>query len=592
MLRFLHPVFEKRFFMLIGLFFLFGSVHDLVAQSLQEQAKIQYYRSRIDDETLPGQQKTAFYDSIIRYYFQKQDTASYQTFVLDKMALYYENGEYLEVYKTGIELLKTFPKPEKLSSEQLVQRNLAHLILGKSCRNLGMYNESVSYLFSIIQYPDDRYPIEAYSYLGFIFMQMKQMEQSKQYNTKALKLLSESDSIIYKRSSSVVYNNFAGYYYNLNQLDSALYYLNLSTDYFEFSENIFSISYVYHNMAIIYQEMGEYDMAEDYLHKAIAMSQNELYNLGNYLQNLAFILLERNRLTEAERYYFEALQAAETTMSNKLKSAILVELSELYYKKQQYQKAWDYLKQGVTLRDSVFNNQDLEKISLLSQQFDNYKITAEKELLEKELQLSKVSNQKKNIIVGILILVLLIITIIAIIIVRKIIKNTAANVEKNTKETKEEIRKEYENTLEEKNRKLASNALFLMKTDEILVSLEKNIRQQIATDNPETLKDIAKTMAHIITPYNAGQGWEEFKLYFEQVHHSFYKNLNQINPNLSKMEQRLCALLALNMNTKEIAQITNRSVRTIETLTYRLRKNLNIPTLEKTTHFLQKLLHE
>lgn len=592
MRQFLRLVLKRKTHPLLGIILTLGCFYNAVSQSLQEQARVQYYQFQIEEEGVSVQEKTALYDSLIHYYLQQNDTESYKKYLLDKMRFYYENGETLEAYKTGIDFLKEFEKPEKLSPEQLMQRNAAHLIIAKSCHNLEMFDESISHLFSVIQHPDNRYTIEAYSYLGFIFMRMKQMEQSKQYNAKALQLLSEADSMLYKRSSSIVYNNLAGYFYNQKQLDSALYYLNLSMNYFEFAEHSFSSSYIYHNMAIIYQEMGEFAMAENYLHKAIEMSKDEPYNRGNYLQNLAFILFEKKQYAEAEKYYLKALQVAETTTSNKLKSSIMMELADLYYEKQQYQKAWDYLKKGVTLKDSAFNSQDMEKIALLSQQFDNYKITAEKELLEKELLLSKLSNQKKNIIVGILITLLIILTAIAIFVVRKIMKNSEANVEKNTEETKEEVRKEYENTLEERNRKLASNALFLMKINEMLAHLEKNIRQQLSTDDPEKLKEITQEMMHTIAPYNAGQSWEEFKLYFEEVHSSFYKRINQINPNLSKMEQRLCALLALNMNTKEIAQMTNRSVRTIETLIYRLRKDLNIPPLEKTTHFLQNLLYD
>lgn len=562
------------------------------SQTFQEQAKVQYYESRIGDPNSSTQQQMALYDSIISYYSKIGNSAELQDYKFRKMDFCYESGEYLAAYKTGLELIGELEKKSNLAQEELQRKNYAHLIVGKACRNLGMYDESVFHLFSIIQNPDKKYAIEACSYLGFVFMQMQQMEKSKQYNFRALQLLSAADSAVFFRSASVVYNNMGGYYYNQKPLDSALYFLNRSIQYYDYSESIFSKSYIYHNMAIIYQEMGEYEMAEDYLRKAIETSQNEPYNLARFLQNLAFLLFEQERWDEAESYYLEALEEAEKTGNSQLKSSILIEISDLFHEKKLYEKAWRYLKEGVALQDSAFNNENLEKIALLSQQFDNYRITTEKELLEKELQLSEFSNQRKTILVIALASLLLILTVLAIIIIRKILKSSAVNVEKNTQETKEEVRKEYETALEEKNRKLASNALFLMKTNEMLTSLEKGVKQQLATDDPKKLKEIAREMANIVTPYSAGQGWEEFRLYFEQVHRSFYKSLYDINPDLSKMELRLAALLALNMNTKEIAQVTNRSVRTIETLIYRLRKNLDIPPNERTFSFLQKFLDE
>ncbi|MDR1739137.1 MAG: hypothetical protein LBR45_00060 [Bacteroidales bacterium] len=43
------------------------------------------------------------------------------------------------------------------------------------------------------------------------------------------------------------------------------------------------------------------------------------------------------------------------------------------------------------------------------------------------------------------------------------------------------------------------------------------------------------------------------------------------------------------MSSKEIAQITNRSVRTIETAVYKIRKKLSIPTEMRLSEFLHNL---
>ncbi|MDL2256805.1 tetratricopeptide repeat protein, partial [Bacteroidales bacterium OttesenSCG-928-I14] len=349
-------------------------------------------------------------------------------------------------------------------------------------------------------------------------------------------------------------------------------------------------SYRYHNMAIIYQEMGENSMAEYYLRKAIEISKNEPYNMARYLQNLAYLLFQSNKLSDAENYYRQALAIAEEADIKQVKSSVLIELSDLYNKKNLHRQAWGYLREGVELRDSIFGIENMEKISLISQQFENYKITSEKELLEKELQLAKVSSQKKNITVSVLVVLLILISGLTFFLIHRIKKKSVMNIEKETKSAERSIRKEYENTLEGKNRELASNALYMMKTNEILTSLEQSIRQLIAIKDSTKRDEIIREMGTVIKSYNASQSWDEFKLYFEQVHPSFYLNLNKINPNLSKIEQRLSALLVLNMSTKEIAAVTNRSIRTIETLIYRLRKNLNIPAEEKTTSYLRKLL--
>lgn len=51
-------------------------------------------------------------------------------------------------------------------------------------------------------------------------------------------------------------------------------------------------------------------------------------------------------------------------------------------------------------------------------------------------------------------------------------------------------------------------------------------------------------------------------------------------PNLSLTELKICALLVLNISSKEIGELTSRSVRTIEFTRLSIRKKMNLPTDE------------
>lgn len=80
------------------------------------------------------------------------------------------------------------------------------------------------------------------------------------------------------------------------------------------------------------------------------------------------------------------------------------------------------------------------------------------------------------------------------------------------------------------------------------------------------------------------------KATFDAMYPSFSEKLRQSAPDLSEAELRLCIFLALGQSTKDMALLTRRSVRTIETTIYHLRKKLGIPTEEKTSDFLKKYL--
>ncbi|MEG1572286.1 MAG: tetratricopeptide repeat protein, partial [Bacteroidales bacterium] len=399
-----------------------------------------------------------------------------------------------------------------------------------------------------------------------------------------------------------VYNNCGGFYYTQKQFDSALYYLNLSAKSHEINHNQSQQVYVYHNMSIIYQEMGEYEIGKEYLQKAITLAKDTKlpYTQTICLQNLAYLYYEKKEYANSLIYYNQALDLAKKTNIPKIESSILIEMSDVFYQLNHFKKACEYKKKGILLGDSIFGNSKMDRIIALSQQFELYKIKTEKKLLSKKLLLSQISTSKKNIVLGILVTLLILLTIVTYFVIYKIKKQSEQNsqledqlacIHQEDNAKIQSISKKYEPIIEQKNRELTVNALFLIRVNDLLYKLKKNINQQLNAKDTLSRASFNKEMADILKSYNPNKGWEEFKLYFEQIHHSFYTKLNEINPNLSQMEERLCALLVLNMTTKEIADLTHRSERTIETIIYKIRKKLNIPPQEKTTLFLKKWVY-
>ena len=66
----------------------------------------------------------------------------------------------------------------------------------------------------------------------------------------------------------------------------------------------------------------------------------------------------------------------------------------------------------------------------------------------------------------------------------------------------------------------------------------------------------------------------------------FFTNLKERYPDLTPGDLRLCALLRLNMPTKDMARMQNLSVRGVEAARYRLRKKLNLPEGQSLVDFM------
>jgi DNA-binding CsgD family transcriptional regulator len=75
----------------------------------------------------------------------------------------------------------------------------------------------------------------------------------------------------------------------------------------------------------------------------------------------------------------------------------------------------------------------------------------------------------------------------------------------------------------------------------------------------------------------------------DHTHQEFFNKLRRSFPDLTKNEERLCAMLRLNLSSKEIAALSNISVRAVEMGRYRLRKKLKIPFTTSLIDYLKEI---
>ncbi|MCF8331575.1 MAG: hypothetical protein K9H84_03905 [Bacteroidales bacterium] len=81
----------------------------------------------------------------------------------------------------------------------------------------------------------------------------------------------------------------------------------------------------------------------------------------------------------------------------------------------------------------------------------------------------------------------------------------------------------------------------------------------------------------------------DFEDIFLQMHDDFYKKLIAINPELTRSELQLCALLKMNLPTKEIANLLNLSPFTIDQRRHSIRQKLQLTFSENLSNYLINL---
>jgi FixJ family two-component response regulator len=85
---------------------------------------------------------------------------------------------------------------------------------------------------------------------------------------------------------------------------------------------------------------------------------------------------------------------------------------------------------------------------------------------------------------------------------------------------------------------------------------------------------------------NLDKDWENFKIHFEQVHNNFFDHLKSKFPDLNSNDLKLCALLKLNLDTKQIATVMDISPESVKVARSRLRKKLQLEQSENLSSFI------
>ena len=124
--------------------------------------------------------------------------------------------------------------------------------------------------------------------------------------------------------------------------------------------------------------------------------------------------------------------------------------------------------------------------------------------------------------------------------------------------------------IESKNRELAVSTMSLIKKNEFLNALKEQLNQ---IKDPSQISSVIRTIDRNI---GNEDDWKFFEEAFNNADKDFLHKVNELHPDLTPNDLRLCAYLRLNLSSKEIAPLLNISVRSVEVKRYRLRKKMDL----------------
>ena len=169
----------------------------------------------------------------------------------------------------------------------------------------------------------------------------------------------------------------------------------------------------------------------------------------------------------------------------------------------------------------------------------------------------------------------------------KLLLKTQRELELKDLENKQHLMKlnneKLKNEIESKNRELAVSTMSLIKKNEFLNTIKKELSEKVEDSN---LKPVIKIIDKNI---NNKDDWKLFEEAFNNADKDFLKKIKSIHPKLTSNDLRLCAYLRLNLSSKEIAPLLNISPRSVEVKRYRLRKKMDLPHKTNLTDYILEL---
>lgn len=448
-----------------------------------------------------------------------------------------------------------------------------------------------------------------YQNLGLVFDAID-TEKAKMYYNQSLESIKESKKLFalinHRLGECYAQMNQASVYYNLKEFDQMEQILNHTQSCHQSADEklvmelrILSAFSLYHRgftheALVILSEIakrGEESTYPHIFHDAMLV--------------MAELLYETNKTDSAIRLAESSTNWLREN-GNHICSVKGTQLLAGWYKNEKnISKALEYQTKTIQCKDSLFKEASKELFDDLQLKYQNNSLKAELQQLETK----KIIETRNLFITRLLLIILILSALVAILVIFLFFKkmNKKSTLLKQQlhesecagrmkEEAFEKIR--LENDLLEQKSNVQQLEVQLKQQEMMyqsikqadLIQINKSIRERL---NPFSIKiqkkkdqeDFEKLLDEISSSANMSS-LNDFDSIFKQMHGDFYEKLLLNAPDLTPAELQMCALLRINLSSKEIARLMNLSKATIDLTRHYIRQKLNLDSSQNLTSYL------
>ena len=471
----------------------------------------------------------------------------------------------------------------KLAMQQANESNDEYLISFVSSLYFSLasiYNEtelSIMYCISSIElyeklFGTGTYP--AYHFAGEMMYRVKEYEKCKDYSLKWLSMMANTQTQSNKDYRMSVYNTLGLAYHRTGQYDTAMYYYNKALAETDNNHRADWKGFISGNMGQVYYTLKQYDTAITLLEKDYHISMGYKYfdNAANSLQWAARANAAVGNKGKALQQVREAITLIQLMPDGGYRQNIYYAAVEVFKLNGLDDSAVYYSGLYQQLHDSLE-----KKIATSSLAISNMRLSEEKNRynIRRMQQEKKSQMQQRNFII----LAILLLSVISLLVVNR-----------------QRIQLKYRQQNLEKEKKIIENEMVAAKqqmemfTQNIIekTSLIEKLEHQMKETNSfagqqETIAALSNLT--ILTEHD----WEQFKELFGKMYPMFFHRLKTSTKEITVAEQRMAALMRLQLTTRQMASMQGISPDSVHKTRQRLRQRLGVSNDTNLEDFLVTL---
>lgn len=512
-----------------------------------------------------------------------------------------QSGDYAKAFVVFLEVKKVSDSLGYHSTDDWRRKAYLLNVEGILFKELGIYDKSLRAYYQSLSISDSvDWKVgqsTALNNISNLYYIQGNLKQAIQLQHKSLHIAQIANDItkIYDASFNLMVMHA-----DFSPLDSAFYYAEKCKEILPRLQSQYQDCFLYEEYAGLFYKARDLRQAQYYYSKGLEIAEaNQFEELQlKCNEGLGNIAKDKHAYDSAISYLSKALVLSDSISVPKLKVEVLFEMADLFEQQNRLEKAYPYLKEAHAIQDSINDSWKSIQQNEIHQIYQLEWQEQENKLLENNLSLAQLKlNQRSLMLVGSFIILIILLWLLTLLYRKRSLERKMSQQvnEQNQTIQEQEIlihqqsQEQLQTELSAKTRQLATYSLSAIKhvqaTEEIISRLSQLIyNQPVKAGTKKELEQVIQQMKRDLMKSD----WEEFKTYYEQVHPSFYENLIERHADLSANEEKLCAFISLGLSTKDIASLTFRQVRSVESARLRLRKKLNIENADHLFDYLKQ----